>query len=295
MQRWRGGVREFNYKGECEDFEIPRGRYLFEVWGAQGGLCGLSDEHARGGYTFGIIKLNNYTKLKVCVGGQGKFTNVTKNQSPPPPLGGFNGGGNGSNGKREASCSGGGGGATDIRLSDNVTRLIVSGGGGGCAVYANNNIYGGFGGGLIGGDGNQIENSKGQNKGRGGQQEFTENGGDYTGETGTEASPGAFGLGGNASSISQASSGGGGGGYFGGGGGADTGSGGGGSGFLPSYMIGKIYRGDETFKSPSGENERGLPGDGFAKITPLNPDSCKILQPIHFQQYTYIFILTAFK
>ena len=259
--------------------------------GPQGGLCSLTDENARGGYTYGAIKLNSDVTVNVCVGEQDQF--YKKSEIKGFPSGGFNGGGNGATGKRNGSCSGGGGGATDIRLSDNITKLIVAGGGGGCVEYGNGKYAGGAGGGLIGGDGKQSNESKGTNIGRGGQQFFTDNAGNYTAGDGTKAESGEFGIGGNGSTISQASAGGGGGGYFGGGGGADIGSGGGGSGFLPSYMIGEVLRGDVEFPSPNGGKEKGHPGNGYAKITKLNADSCKIAQTISIPPI--IFILSLIK
>ena len=272
---------EFQYNGECEEQELGPGRYLFEVWGAQGGLCGLSDNYSRGGYTYGIIRLISRITVKVCVGGRGQ----SKSDISGIPAGGFNGGGYGDVGENEGGCSGGGGGATDIRYSDNISRLIVAGGGGGCVTYLDYVLEGGAGGGLIGGNGTQLTDSNGENKGKGGQQYLTENGGSYydtdaKGIHTVNGSRGEYGIGGNGSTIAQASAAGGGGGYFGGGGGADVGSGGGGSGFLPSYMIGKIFRGNQEFTDPEGNKEIGHKEDGYARITQLNPESCRIEKTI---------------
>ena len=282
----------FNYTGKCEEKELKRGRYLFEVWGAQGGLCSNSNEKARGGYAYGVIKLDFDVTVNVCVGGQGQ--SYTKPATEGFPSGGFNGGGNGATGNRNGTCSGGGGGATDIRLTNNLTKLIVAGGGGGCIQY-NYVVYsGGVGGGLIGGDGEQPSDHNGENLGRGGQQFFTDNAGNYTsGNINSTAESGQFGIGGAASAPVEASAGDGGGGYFGGGGGADVGSGGGGSGFLHSYMIGEVLSGDREFIDPNGVKETGHPANGYAKITKLNAVSCKMTQTISIPPI--IFILSLIK
>ena len=70
--------------------------------------------------------------------------------------------------------------------------------------------------------------------------------------------------------TSGSNAGGGGGGYYGGGGGADIGTGGGGSGYVSLELRQRVlYSGNIEFKSPTGKNEIGHSGDGFARITPL--------------------------
>ena len=126
----------FDYTGGEQTFTVPQsGYYKLEVWGAQGGS--ITDYYGGyGGYSTGVIKLNNSQKLYINVGGEG---NSTTNSTID---GGYNGGGAIS---VEASCDnnfGAGGGASSIALSSGLLStfenkkndiLIVAGGGGGAS------------------------------------------------------------------------------------------------------------------------------------------------------------------
>lgn len=148
----------------------------------------------------------------------------------------------------------------------------------------------GCGGGEYGGDGyyNNTTGSytTGQNRSGG---SASQTAGGITWSTGTQAT---FGQGGNASGYSC---GGGGGGWYGGGGAYDSDSdsdgrwGGGGSGYVYTSSTAKNYpngcllnsthyltnaqtiAGDTSFTSPTGSAETGHTGNGFCRITNLNP------------------------
>ena len=122
-------VQDFTFTGDVKLVTLPRGKYLFEVWGAQGGAGG-----GHGGYSRGVITLENKTKAYVYVGGEGSSADSTTGTS-------YNGGG----APTPQSLAGGGGGATDIRLgTDNLfSRIIVAGGGGGAYVGCTGGVGGG--------------------------------------------------------------------------------------------------------------------------------------------------------
>ena len=257
-------TRNFDYTGAVQNYTtVCRGKHTLTVWGAQGGNTG-----GKGGYSTGVVNLNENMKLYIYVGGQGS-------------TGGFNGGGS------TASTNGGdGGGASDIRIGTDslYARVIVAGGGGGkgqdsCAA-------GGVGGGTTGG-GSASQSSCGTQAG-GGTQTAGGAKGYYSGTYG--ANTGAFGKGGNAGSGSYAG-GGGGGGWYGGGAGASAGwsnGGGGGSGYVytsstvSSYPSGckltssyyltnaSTTAGSSSFPGTSSSSETGHSGNGYARIV-YNP------------------------
>ena len=257
-------TRNFDYTGAVQNYTtVCRGKHTLTVWGAQGGNTG-----GKGGYSTGVVNLNENMKLYIYVGGQGS-------------TGGFNGGGS------PASTNGGdGGGASDIRIGTDslYARVIVAGGGGGkgqdsCAA-------GGVGGGTTGG-GSASQSSCGTQAG-GGTQTAGGAKGYYSGTYG--ANTGAFGKGGNAGSGSYAG-GGGGGGWYGGGAGASAGwsnGGGGGSGYVytsstvSSYPSGckltssyyltnaSTTAGSSSFPGTSSSSETGHSGNGYARIV-YNP------------------------
>ena len=256
--------KDFAYNGSVSNYTtMCRGKYTLTVWGAQGGNTG-----GKGGYSTGVVNLNENMNLYIYVGGQGSKGST----------GGFNGGGTaGTNG-------GSGGGATDIRIAGNTLyyRVIVAGGGGGkgqdsCAA-------GGVGGGTTGG-GSASQSSCGTQAG-GGTQTAGGAKGVYSGTYG--ANTGAFGKGGNASDGSYD---GGGGGWYGGGAGASSSwsnGGGGGSGYVytsstasscPSgcKLASSVYltnaetkAGNTSFPSTTGGTETGHSGNGYARIV-YNP------------------------
>lgn len=258
---------EFNYTGGYQSITLPQGGYKLECWGAQGGH-GRTGYGGKGGYSTGIITIPSSTTLYVYVGGQGTSdsNNVSGTYS-----GGFNGGGSsyGGNGGRGA-----GGGGTDIRIGSTslYARAIVAGGGGGGFYYSGTSYSGGVGGGETGSAGSHYGS---ETPGQGGTQM---NGGS------SSYVAGAFGEGGSYSGTSTIS--GGGGGWYGGGGGN---AGGGGSGYVytettavnypfgcllnSSYYLteAETITGNQTFLSPTGEEEVGHEGNGYVRITELKP------------------------
>ena len=93
-----GDIINCPYSGSVKSLELPKGKYKLEVWGAEGGYYSTSG--GRGGFSTGIISLNNPTVAFLYSGG--------KPTSNTP--GGFNGGG-ATNFYGKA-----GGGGFDIRL-----------------------------------------------------------------------------------------------------------------------------------------------------------------------------------
>lgn len=272
----KNDIMDFNYTGSVQSKTLKPGTYTLECWGGQGGTYS-SYIGGYGGYSKGTITLAKTTTVYVSVGGAGSSSSTTA---------GFNGGGTG------ISSGRGGGGATDVRIGQNslYSRVIVAGGGGGAGVTSANANPCGCGGGEYGGDGyyNNTTGSytTGQNRSGG---SASQTAGGITWSTGTQAT---FGQGGNASGYSC---GGGGGGWYGGGGAYDSDSdsdgrwGGGGSGYVYTSSTAKNYpngcllnsthyltnaqtiAGDTSFTSPTGSVETGHTGNGFCRITNLNP------------------------
>lgn len=271
-----GAVMNFDYTGSTQSKTLKPGTYTIECWGGQGGTYS-SYIGGYGGYSKGTITLTKTTTVYVSVGGAGSSSSTAA---------GFNGGGTG------ISSGRGGGGATDVRIGQNslYSRVIVAGGGGGAGVTSANANPCGCGGGEYGGDGyyNNTTGSytTGQNRSGG---SASQTAGGITWSTGTQAT---FGQGGNASGYSC---GGGGGGWYGGGGAYDSDSdsdgrwGGGGSGYVYTSSTAKNYpngcllnsthyltnaqtiAGNTSFTSPTGSAETGHTGNGFCRITNLNP------------------------
>lgn len=273
---YNSSVMNFDYIGSVQTATLTPGTYKLECWGGQGGTYS-SYIGGYGGYSKGTITLTEATTVYVSVGGAGSSSSTAA---------GFNGGGTG------ISSGRGGGGATDVRISQNslYSRVIVAGGGGGAGVTSANVNPCGCGGGEYGGDGyyNDTTGSytTGQNRCGG---SASQTAGGITWSTGTQAT---FGQGGNASGYSC---GGGGGGWYGGGGAYDSDSdsdgrwGGGGSGYVYTSSTAKNYpngcllnsthyltntqtiAGNTSFTSPTGSAETGHTGNGFCRITNLNP------------------------
>lgn len=272
----KNDIMDFNYTGLVQSKTLKPGTYTIECWGGQGGTYS-SYIGGYGGYSKGTITLTEATTVYISVGGAGSSSSTTA---------GFNGGGTG------ISSGRGGGGATDVRIGQNslYSRVIVAGGGGGAGVTSANANPCGCGGGEYGGDGyyNDTTGSYtiGQNRCGG---SASQTAGGKTWSTSTQAT---FGQGGNASGYSC---GGGGGGWYGGGGAYDNDSdsdgrwGGGGSGYVYTSSTAKNYpngcllnsthyltnaqtiAGDTSFTSPTGSAETGHTGNGFCRITNLNP------------------------
>jgi Glycine rich protein len=220
----------FNYTGDAQTWTVPAGvtEATFDLYGAMGGGVQFGDyAPGLGGRATATIAVTTGASIQVNVGGQGVSG-----------FGGFNGGGDASLG---CFCSGGGGGASDIRIGGTALtdRKLVAGGGGGtgAASCSGGNEHGGPGGGLSGGPGVASCGVAGG----GGTQ-------DEGGTAAAPATPGQFGLGGDAGGIGGA----GGGGWYGGGGGNDFAGGGGGSGHGPEGT---------TFETGVRE------GDGLVTVT----------------------------
>lgn len=273
----KNDIMDFNYTGSVQSKTLKPGTYTIECWGGQGGTYSGYYIGGYGGYSKGTITLTKTTTVYVSVGGAGSSSSTAA---------GFNGGGTG------ISSGRGGGGATDVRIGQNslYSRVIVAGGGGGAGITSANANPCGCGGGEYGGDGyyNNTTGSytTGQNRSGG---SASQTAGGITWSTGTQAT---FGQGGNASGYSC---GGGGGGWYGGGGAYDSDSdsdgrwGGGGSGYVYTSSTAKNYpngcllnsthyltnaqtiAGDTSFTSPTGSAETGHTGNGFCRITNLNP------------------------
>ena len=253
----------------CQPYQIIAypGKYLLEVWGAEGSTV-FNKSGGKGGYSRGILTLDQRVNMFVHIGGKGEFRgNETVNRPSN------NGGGKSHFEDREWQSLvlwyGSGGGATDIRLKydENQYRLIVAGGGGTAAAYysyqsgAKSSGYGGFGGGLAGGDGEEDPTYEGYG-GSGGTQ--TDSMGPIRGTLGKGGSRGA-------------------GGGFWGGSGSYYGQGtGGGSGFVftepvDNISLSSLYyltdaqtiSGNETFPSLRGTEEKGHRGNGAVRITIL--------------------------
>lgn len=88
----------FEYTGEVQQLTLPKGKYILECWGAQGGYRSDAEKGGKGGYSIGTLTLDKATDIFVYVGGQATTTD-----------GGFNGGG-------KRNTYNGGGGASDIRI-----------------------------------------------------------------------------------------------------------------------------------------------------------------------------------
>lgn len=158
-----GTTFDFNYTGTVQSINLPKGCYKLQAWGAQGGsITGdytYSVNGSKGGYSEGILKLDEPKTLYVFVGGQGTSYS-TDNSSTAIINGGWNGGGCG---VRHSSYESGdefgrsyprpGGGATDFALvtsdmsysssyyrnnrsADSLnSRILVAGGGAGASAY----------------------------------------------------------------------------------------------------------------------------------------------------------------
>ncbi len=249
LDLYRYETIDFDYTGKEASINLVPGEYKLQVWGSQG-HGELNSLGGYGGYSYGTYNIKEATTLYVNVGGMP-----------------YNGGGAG-----QAK----GGGATHIatvsgvlsKLSsqrDNV--LIVAGGGGG-----SERTPGGYGGGETGGPGNKYNYTTKIPTGG------TQTAGGELGQTSRfgNGEAGSFGQGGSGNGTTECEAGyvdsgaGGGGGWFGGGGIPYAGGGGGGSGHLSSEIYdGRTIAGsgEETFESPTGGDEPGHAGTGFARIS----------------------------
>jgi len=107
---------EFDYTGSYSKYEIKEtGYYKIECFGANGGYAvgngTIRGKGGKGGYTSGIIQLNQGETLWVYVGGHGTDAVAGKDSTN-----GYNGGGLGTEDHYDDEAAGAGGGSTDIRL-----------------------------------------------------------------------------------------------------------------------------------------------------------------------------------
>jgi len=240
---------DFNYTGNVQEFTADKnGLYKLEIWGAQGGSNTNSDKAGAGilkggfgGYSTGLIKLNDTEKLYVFVGQMGLSRQI--NSAEATVYAYPNGGAIKSTATNYNAYLNGGGGSTHIAKENKLIKemnpksnslIIVAGGGGGIANYWEKGDNGGSGGGFVGGS--TTTNFSNINATGGTQTEAGLAGGnsDGHGRSG-EWNSGAYGQGGGILTFSGRTgatvSGGGGGGYY-GGGASWGGSGAGGSGYI---------------------------------------------------------------
>lgn len=284
-------VRGFEYSNAAQSETIARGGYYkLEVWGAQGGYRSSSTYSGLGGYSTGIIHFNAGDTVYVHTGGfPGSGTSGCGSTICP---GGTNGGG------YRYQYYGGGGG-TDIRINQDslYARVIVAGGGGSDGAATKKGMYGG---GTTGGSSTESYSSVSNYGGKGGTQTYSGYSTAYTIATQTTTGlnsntlanyAGGFGFGGGGVYLSNGYGGAGGGGWYGGSGNVPDGSGdddrggGGGSGYVytestasscPSGCLlnsnhylsnASTTAGNLQFISPTGAQETGHSGNGYARIT----------------------------
>ncbi|MCF8449130.1 MAG: hypothetical protein K9G49_04590, partial [Taibaiella sp.] len=250
----------FNYTGTVQTYTVPAGitSLAVDVAGAQGGnYTSPSRIGGLGGRAQGTVAVTPGQILQVYVGQQP----VSGSCGSTAVFGGLSSGGgaDGGNGSVGGGCGGsGGGGASDIRtvagssFAALSSRLLVGAGGGGAGYACGED--GGGGGGLTGMIGNYCGSTASANIGQPGTQ--TAGGAPGSGScSGTGATAGGFGFGGNSCTNNWGA--GGGGGYY-GGGGCFQGSGAGGS----SFIAGTGVTGGTTTASYRS-------GNGQVIITPL--------------------------
>ncbi|MBQ8036819.1 MAG: hypothetical protein IJ268_07500, partial [Proteobacteria bacterium] len=134
--------KSFAYTGAVQPIDLKPGKYLFEVWGAQGSNAFATGGY--GGYASGEFTIDNSNAgtWYVYVGGHSDTDQ-----------GGFNGGGGGNHTGGAAVYRGSGGGGSDIRSRKDEVKssVIVAGGGGGSINYCGVPLAGAYGGGLTSG------------------------------------------------------------------------------------------------------------------------------------------------
>lgn len=252
-----GDILTCEYSGASKQLTLPKGIYIFECYGAQGGTY-RNTAGGLGGYAKGKIEITSATLLELIVGG------TTNNES-----GGYNHGGAGV--EIGAGNGGyGGGGSTEIYRIDTAnskTPLMVAGGGGGSAEYIFTtetlSVKGGTGGGTQGGSGevefiNPILGSLAE------QYKVAATGGSQT-AAGTPGYGGQAGSGPNGGNANSSGSSGGGGGYYGGGGGGYYSKNSGSAGSLSAGGGGSGYISAEFTETSNTNGSRS--GDGYIRIT----------------------------
>ena len=233
-------VMDFAYTGTAQAISLPRGQYIIECWGAQGGSY-------------------------IYVGGQPEATTST-GETP----GGFNGGGKGCSRTYNYSSYGqGGGGATDVRIGKNdlYARVIIAGGGGGSS--SENSLTTKYGGGTTGGSSASGYGATQTAAGTNGS--FGQGGSATNYNYGSGGGGGGWYGGGACSNYSDSTNYQG---YNGGGSGyvytsATAANYPSGNYVNSSYYLtdAQTIAGNQSFKSPNGTNETGHTGNGFCRIT----------------------------
>ena len=158
---------DFDYTGTEQVFTAPvSGTYKLETWGAQGGSYDTKFYGGAGGYSVGLVNLNENDRIYINVGQSGDYCKTADFSTSCNVSQSYNGGGGCttltgySNDGISYRICGSGGGATHIALktgqlfslsSSIDTLLIVSGGGGGAGIsnYPYNCGAGGSGGGYL--------------------------------------------------------------------------------------------------------------------------------------------------
>ena len=285
------GKKDFDYTGSVQDITLTPGNYKLEVWGASGG-CGQTGSignlsyEGKGGYSIGTYAIDSKMTLYAYVGGKGTYGYSNLN-------GGWNGGG-GSYCYVTPSSSYpavSGGGATDfsivggdcildttnlryVRTQESYNgRIIVAGGGGSSAI--NGNVIGGHGGGTSGTNSPSSTENSGYSAGT------QSSAGNCSGTSGKNSSSGylavgglGYGASGKVTNSSSTQSAGAGGGYYGGGTSpaSNSNASAGGSGYINTSLLtnAQTIAGNQQFTSPTGTNETGHSGNGYARITALD-------------------------
>lgn len=276
-----GDVLTCEYSGDQKELVLPKGIYILELYGAQGGTFYLSSSVTAvgglGGYTKGTLALEKEQTVLLRVGGT--TSGLT---------GGYNGGGAGSYESGGFYGGAGGGGATDIYLRNNSTSktliAVAGGGGGGAANWPAGendviNLIGGNGGGSQGSPGNLDQEYFGIGSSKPEWYGVTPQGGSQTnaGTGGYNAYSGSGPIGGAGVGSS-----GGGGGYYGGGGGSFY-QGDGYNYILTTGAGGSGYIGPLLTEAETQNGQRS--GDGFIRIT-VSEVKTNIATPKNFEAYS---------
>lgn len=278
-----GDILNCPYSGAAITLTLPKGTYLLECWGAEGGNRTTAGIGGKGGYSKGTLTLTDEsTTLYLYAGGSGDTGGAG---------GGFNGGG-------QRSTYNGGGGGSDIRIGQDsyYARVIVAGGGGSCGAASK---IGGAGGGESG------ESVSNYNYGSGGYEGTQTGNGAGSVATSTTDNNGGFGFGGYGSYRKSGYGGAGGGGWYGGCGtypdssGDDDKGGGGGSGYVytstsaSNYPSGCLLTstyyltdatttiGTSSFTDYDGSTVTGHAGNGAVRITVI--EAANLLPPTNVE------------
>lgn len=275
----------FSYTGSVQTATLTPGTYKLECWGAQGGNSTYHNTTGgKGGYSSGLYTISKTTSVFIYVGGMGNTGSYAVN-------GGWNGGGgvtNSYNNGGDGNHLGTGGGATDISLiggecsldqnyryvrteNSYKSRIIVAGGGGG--AEGQNGTAGG------GATGINDSNQCAATQNAAGRIDY----GSSSCSSWVTMFAGGLGYGVSTSGghTNHAMGACGGGGWYGGGAygyNGDQAHGYGGSGYVSSSLSSTVLiDGSQSFLSPTGTMETGHSGDGFCRITNLNPSEITYL------------------